>query len=153
LRPSQINLPMFIETAYPFTTHVCVEFPNWQPRRFEFLCVRDLVTDPLSVAEFLRRPMTRRSRYLIRVRDLDRGVCRSVYQRSMADWFRETPLRVGVYHGCELQELLKTNYGPTIPDRQRLVRFLNKHQTNDMGEFRLAVLSDDGEVITCDSLG
>jgi hypothetical protein len=153
MRPNNLCLPSFLDTYYPFTTHVSVEFPRWEPRRFEILKIRDLASDPISVAEFLRRPMTRRSRYLLRVRDLDQGQLRSVYHRSMADWFRETPLRIGIYHGCDLQELLKTNYGPTIPDRQRLVRYLNKHQTTDMGEFRLAVLSDDGEVITCESLG
>jgi hypothetical protein len=153
MRPSDIKLPSIVETYYPFTTHVSVEFPKWEPRRFEILRVRDLARDPLTVAEFLRRPMTRRSRYLIRVRDLDQQQLRSVYHRSMADWYRETPLRVGIYHKSKVQELLRTNWGPTIADRQRLIRFLRKHQHTDMGDFRLAVLSDDAEVMTCDSLG
>lgn len=147
-----LDLPPVIHTAYPFTTHVSASHLTWEPRRFWVLGVRDLVTDPLTVQEYLARPMTRRSRYLIRVRDLDRGVCRSVYQRSMADWFRETPLRVGVFHGARLMELLSTNWGPTVADRQGLIRFLQKHAGHDMGEFRIGILSDDSEVITCDSL-
>ena len=147
-----IDLPSVIHTAYPFTTHVSQMNLTWEPRRFRVLGVRDLVTDPLTVQEYLARPMTRRSRYLIRVRDLDRGVCRSVYQRSMADWFRETPLRVGVFHGAKLMELLATNWGPTVADRQGLISFLRKHAGHDMGEFRIGILSDDSEVITCDSL-
>jgi hypothetical protein len=147
-----LDLPTVIHTAYPFTTHVSTLTLTWEPRRFRVLSVRDLVTDPLTVQEYLARPMTRRSRYLIRVRDLDRGVCRSVYQRSMADWFRETPLRVGVFHGAKLMELLSTNWGPTVADRQGLIAFLRKHADHDMGEFRIGILSDDAEVITCDSL-
>ncbi len=148
-----IDLPSVIHTAYPFTTHVASPNLAWEPRRFRVLGVRDLVTDPLSVAEFLRRPMTRRSRYLIRVRDLDKGVCRSVYQRSMADWFRETPLRVGVFHEKKLIEIISTNWGPNVRDRLGLIEFLHSFDGYDMGEFRLGVFSDDLEVITCDSLG
>lgn len=147
-----IDLPTVIHTAYPFTTHVSTPRLIWEPRRFKVLGVRDLVTDPLSVEEFLRRPMTRRSRYLIRVRDLDRGVCRSVYQRSMADWFRETPLRVGLFHDGKLIEIVSTNWGPTIRDRLGLIEFLHSFDDQDLGVCRLGVFSDDLEVITCESL-
>jgi hypothetical protein len=147
-----LKLPEIIHTLYPYSTHVSIKTPVWEPRKFKVLAIRDLVLHPLSVSEFLSRPMTRRSRYLVRVRDLDRGVCRSVYHRSMADWHREAPLRVGVYHGDDLQELMATNWGPSIGDRKGLIAFLNKHGNRDMGEFRLAILSDDAEVITCDSL-
>ena len=143
----RLQLPEIIHTAYPFTTHVSQSRPNWEPRRFQVLRIRDLATDPLDAEEFLRRPMTRRSRYLVRVRDLDRGVCRSVYHRSMEEWYRETPLRVGIFQGADLVELLRTNWGPTIGDRRSLVKFLRERISLDLGEHRLCVFSDDGEVL------
>ena len=148
-----LGLPEVIHTWYPRTTHLATATPRWEPRKFQVLGVRDLVQDPLTVAEYLRRPMTRRSRYLIRVLDLDKGRYRSVYQRSMSDWYRETPLRVGIYEGSELVDITNHNWGPTLADRKSLIRFLAKFDGFDMGEFRLGIFSDDLEVITCDTLG
>jgi hypothetical protein len=70
----------------------------------------------------------------------------------MADWYRETPLRVGVFHNSNLLELISTNWGPTLADRRGLIKFLRQFEGHDMGEFRVGVFSDDLEVITCDSL-
>jgi hypothetical protein len=147
-----LGLPEVINTWYPQTTHLATPTPRWEPRKFQVLGVRDLVQDPLSVAEYLRRPMTRRSRYLIRVLDLDKRRFRSVYQRSMSDWYRETPLRIGIYEGSTLVDMTNHNWGPTLADRKSLIRFLAKFDGLDMGEFRLGIFSDDLEVITCDSL-
>jgi hypothetical protein len=149
---NDLGLPEVIHTAYPSTTHLATPRPRWEPRRFRVLDIRDLAKQPLTIQEFLRRPMTRRSRYLVRVLDLDRGVCRSVYHRSMAEWYRETPLRVGVFHNSKLLELISTNWGPTLADRRGLIKFLRQFEGHDMGEFRVGVFSDDLEVITCDSL-
>jgi len=140
-------------TLYPRSTHVSVVKPVWVPRKFRILAVRDSVRYPLSVEQFLRRPMTRRSRYLVRVRDLETGARHSVYHRSLRDWYRETPLRVGIYDGSELKELLTTNWGPSVADRLGLVHFLQTHGNYDMGDLRLGILSDDGEAISCESLG
>jgi hypothetical protein len=70
----------------------------------------------------------------------------------MSDWYRETPLRVGIYEGSELVDITNHNWGPTLADRKSLIRFLAKFDGFEMGEFRVGVFSDDLEVITCDSL-
>jgi hypothetical protein len=147
-----IDLPPVIKTAYPVSTHVATPRLTWEPRRFRVLGVRDLARDPLSVEEFLQRPMTRRSRFMVKVYDIDRDVFRSVYQRSMLDYFRETPLRVGVFRQSKMVDLVTTNWGPTIADRLGLVQFLRSFDGHDFGEYRLGIFSDDLEVITCDSL-
>lgn len=142
-----LQLPSILETAYPYTTHVSAPWPVWEPRRFRVLGIRDLVLQPLTIDELIRRPMTRRSRYLIRVFDLDRQVYRSVYHRSMQDYYRETPLRVGVFYGPKLVELMTTNWGPTIADRRGLIKFLGRYQHKRLGRHRIGIFSDDLEVI------
>lgn len=147
---NHLGLPAVIRTCYPRTTHLATPAPHWEPRTFQVLGIRDLVQEPLTIEEYLRRPMTRRSRYLIRVRDLERGACRSVYHRSMSDWYRETPLRIGVYEGSKLVDMTSHNWGPTLADRRSLIRFLQKFDGFDMGEFQIGIFSDDCELLTCE---
>jgi hypothetical protein len=114
--------------------------------------VRDLVTDPLTVEQFNQRPYLRRSRYQLLVVDLATGQRRTIYERLLRENFRDCPLRVGVYEGRKLVELMATNYGPSVADRRGLLRFLAKYITTDFGDHRLGILSDDGEVVTAESL-
>lgn len=146
------ELPVFrineiITTAYPESTLVSYRRPRFIERRFRIRNVRDLVQHPLTIKEFLNRPMVRRSRYLVSVLDLDLGRYRKIYQRSMHEHFRETPLRVGLFDKTEIHELFRTNWGPTVRDRMMLVRFLTEFQHDSFGHLRIGVFSDDLEVI------
>lgn len=145
------HLPTILEDSYPVIQSVLYEL-DWEPCNFRLISVRDSVRRPLSIEEFNRRPMLRRSRYALKVVDLSTNKIRVVYHRLLQSHFRDCPLRVGVYYGSDVQELLTTNWGPTVADRMGLVRFLQKHQHTDMGYYRLGILSDDGEVITADSI-
>lgn len=145
-----LGLPKIIQTHYPRTTHLAAGSIRWERRIFRVLGIRDLVKDPLTIDEFIRRPMTRRSRYLINVFDLQKNRYRSIYQRSMLEWYRETPLRVGIYEGPKLIDITTHNWGPTLADRRGLARFLGKFEGVNMGELRIGIFSDDLELITCD---
>jgi hypothetical protein len=147
---SAIPLPI-IRDHYPRSCSVADPL-SWRPVHFQAIGVRDLVADPLTIEQFLRRPYLRRSRYQLRVVDLATGRRRTIYERLLRENFRDCPLRVGVYEGRKLVELMATNYGPSVADRRGLLRFLAKYSTTDFGDYRLGILSDDGEVVTVESL-
>lgn len=144
-----------IEDQYPIRSSVEYYYRSieWKLCAFNVLGFRDLVRNPLTVEEFLCRPMLRRSRYALRVEEIAGGPQKMIYQRLLHSEFRECPLRVGVYLGSELVELISTNRGPSIADRLGPVRYLNQFDDYDFGEHFLGVLSDDGEVVTTDSFG
>jgi hypothetical protein len=140
-----VNLSDILTDQYPFVTSV--RYPlHWLPCHFQVLGVRDLAIRPLTVEQYQSRPMLRRSRYQLRVLDLRTGNERTIYHRLLRSHFRDCPLRVGIYDGPELQEVLRTNWGPTIADRQRLLNFLDRFSPDDLS--RLGIFSDDCEVVT-----
>ena len=149
--PSPVFRSDVICDQYPFSSSV--RYPvHWIKSRFQLLGVRDLVTHPLTVGQLIQRPYLRRSRYQLRVVDLATGKERTIYQRLLKQHYRECPLRVGIYEGRKLVELLTTNYGPTVADRRGLVRFLAKFIDHDLGDHRLGIFSDDCEVVTSGSM-
>lgn len=135
--------PIKASVAYPLA---------WSDRQFRLLGVRDLAVEALTVEQFLARPMSRRSRYQLRVVDMATGRNRLIYHRLLHSSFRECPLRVALFDGAKIVELLSTNWGATVADRLGLVNFLNRFESQDLGELRLGIFSDDGEVITAESL-
>jgi hypothetical protein len=148
---TSVILPQVIQDHYPEFSSVADPI-TWRPVHFQAIGVRDLVTDPLTVEQFNQRPYLRRSRYQLRVVDLATGQRRTIYQRLLRSCFRDCPLRVGVYQGQKLVELMATNYGPSVADRRGLMAFLRKYIDSDFGDHRLGILSDDGEVVTAESL-
>lgn len=136
---------------YLLTTSVAYAI-EWQPLKFRILAVRDLATDPITPEAFIRRPMARRSRFQLGVVNLETDQTRWIYQRCLLSSFRECPLRVGVFEGSEMIEQLPTNWGPSVADRRNLAEFLGTWRKSDFGGKRLGIFSDDGEVITAESL-
>ncbi len=145
-----VNLPTILIDQYPTSTKVTAPL-EWRSHRFELLGVRDTVRHPLTIEQFQARPMLRRSRYQLRVVDLQTGELRRIYRRLLQEHYRECPLRVGVFLGSQLVELLSPNWGPTAADRRGLLRFLDGFAGQDMGDHRLGIFSDDCEVITAES--
>ncbi len=145
-----VNLPSIIIDQYPTSTKVTRPL-EWRSHRFELLGIRDTVRHPLTIEQFQARPLLRRSRYQLRVVDLQTGELRTIYHRLLQEHYRECPLRVGVFLGSELVELLSPNWGPTAADRRGLLGFLDRFKVQDMGDHRIGVFSDDGEVITSES--
>lgn len=144
-----VTLPSIIIDNYPTSTKVTRPF-EWRPEVFELLGIRDTVRRPLTIEQFKARPMLRRSRYQLRVVDLQTGELRTIYHRLLLEHFRECPIRVGIYEGSQLVDTTSHNWGPTGADRLALLRFLAKFDGYDMGEFHVGIFSDDGEVITAE---
>lgn len=75
-----------LETAWTF-----------RRRRLQVVGVRDLLTDPLTPDEFLRRPLIHRGRYLVKATDLDTQKVKQFYLASSQEFYRPTGLRLALY--------------------------------------------------------
>ncbi len=82
---------------YP-TNCLLASDPQFSHREVYIRGFRDLLTDPLTIDEFLRRPLLRRSRWIIKTADpnLPRKY-RQFYIGSCQELWRDTPLRIGWY--------------------------------------------------------
>lgn len=141
LRPGQL-----LVCHYPSTTRVESKF-TWHLRRFRIRAARDLVEHPLTIREYLRRPLVRRSRWLLTVTDIDRGTLRQVYLGNMREHWIDAPLRVGIYRGDRTTpaELLSKSFAPTVADRIQLAHILRTVPA-DM-QSSVGIFSDDLSVI------
>ena len=110
---------------YPTTTLV-QRIARLQQRQIEVCSVRDLMAQPLSIADFLRRPYQNRSRYLICAYDSDRSAWRQFYLGSIAEHASPSILRVGLYLPGDDKpfETIGPAVGPTRRDRETLARSL-----------------------------
>ena len=118
-----------IELVYPTRTHVReIDVCPRVTRRLVVRHVRDLVADPLTIAEFLQRPYTARSRYLVRAWDLDRCDYRQFYAGSSDNHRAPGTLRIAVYLPGESRphRILTDGFESTVRDRQSLMRSLQK---------------------------
>lgn len=137
------------DLSYPRRNHVASE-PIFIPRRIEVRRVRDLVTDPLDIAEFLRRPYIRRSRWLVTGVDLDTNDWRQFYIGSTAEHRSPGVLRVCLWD-CETGkpwEHLARDFEPTPKDCTELMRYLLQVRDVKLEEgLKIAVYSNDLRVV------
>ena len=141
----------FLEFSYPTRTHVR-EFPA-APRRRRKLAVhrvRDLVREPLTVDEFLRRPFTMRSRWLVIGQDADLGQWRQFYLGSAEEFRSPGGLRVALYEprGTRPREILTREFAPTVADRKAMVRTLMQWSEKDYGKYQLRICCDDLRLVS-----
>lgn len=132
---------------YPVNSSIGSPKIDWEPCVLQVLDTRDLVTDPLTVEEFMCDPLQRISRFAYTVEDLESFETRTVYQRVLKSNFRECPIRVGVFRGSKMVNLFADNWGTTIDERRDLVQFLQLFEGENLGDLKLGVFSDDGESI------
>ena len=113
-----------IAFPYPMHTHVThVRRSNCTLRNVHVIGVRDLVTDPLTAAEFLSDPYVNRSRYLIR------GWCerardhRQFYLGTSPEFRSPGALRLA-FRDPETDSIriVSRQFEPTALDRRVLVR-------------------------------
>lgn len=114
-----------IDFHYPRTTHL--RYVHSAPlilRRVLVESVRDLVREPLTCEEFLRRPYILRSRWLITGIDLARQRRRQFYLGSSLEYRAPSELRIGVYESGRSwpDSILYRPIQPTIEDRRLLMR-------------------------------
>ena len=141
-----LELGARVELEYPSRSLVGVE-PAFLRRVMLVRSVRDLVKDPLTPAEFIRRPMVHRSRFLFRCLDVQKNAYRNVYEGAAREWRRDCPHRWGLFCGNQLMERVAGAWGNSEHDRLELRKLLEKWRFEDFAGWRIGVFVDDLRVI------
>ena len=136
-----------IELTYP-DQNLIDALPRFRERRLQVHSIRDLVAQPLTPQEYLRRPMVARSRWLLLCWDIDRRCWRKFYLGSAKEHARPGVLRVGLYRVGDQTpyDLLGPAFGPTRSDRRVLARVVTEWSQSHFGRLQLRVLADDMDV-------
>jgi hypothetical protein len=129
---------------YPRNTHVKLfDSVTADQRRVLIRGVRDMVQQPLTVAEFIRRPFVARSRYMIYAFEPDRRLFRQFYLGTSPDFLAPGIVRLGDRRplGRGRMQLLSRGYEPSVVDRQAFLRLLQTWPEHQLRQ--LSVLVDD----------
>ncbi|MEO1529546.1 MAG: hypothetical protein AAFX06_29330 [Planctomycetota bacterium] len=139
-----------ITLTYPIQTHVAkIRHSPRQLRKLRIEKIRDLLAEPLTADEFMRRPFTNRSRWLALARDQQSGKWRQFYLGS-ADEFRSPatlqllvvdPAGEGVV--CTIGRLFE----PNVRDRQLIVRLIERWNNQDHGDYELRIACADVRLV------
>lgn len=139
-----------ISLTYPRCTHVA-KFRKFGYSRRTILVqsVRDLVRQPLTVAEFCRRPYLLRSRWLLTAIDSTNGKTKHFYLGSSLEFAAPSTLRVGLYDpdGDWPTHIICRGITENLTDRRFLKRALKAWQTRNFGDKVLRVFADDLRLI------
>lgn len=132
-----------LEFRYPIFNRCEAHLREFRQRQVKVLRVRDLVRDPLTTEEFLRRPYVIRSRWL--VDGVENGRYRKFYLGASPEFAAPSELRLGLYEpfADRPSKILIRPVLPTIEDRRALVRLLLKWSGRDFGDCRLGIFADD----------
>jgi hypothetical protein len=145
-----LEIGSIIEFHYPRTSHILhADRCEKTLRRVLVRSVRDLVREPLTPDDFLRRPFILRSRWMIRGFDLDRRRERSFYLGSSIEFAAPNELRIGEYapdHHWPDAVLFRP-IAATLDDRRVLMRALQTWRANDYGGRDLRIYADDLRLI------
>ncbi len=139
-----------VEINYPVCTHVDAQKLEFRPRVLRAYKIRDLVTDPLTIREYLARPFIRRGRYLALCKDLRSGELRQFYVASTQEHWRQTPLRFCLFDPAAKKpiEIMPSCYGTSTRDRLILSKtLLNFLDAEFEGDLRIGIYCDDLQVI------
>lgn len=139
-----------VQLRYPTCTDVLAKSEKrWKPRQIEVLGIRDLVTQPLTPQEFMRRPFTRRTRYLIKGRE--NGILKQFYLGTSLEFHTAGQLRLALYRPGALrpEELLARPFENEPYDRRLLYQSLLQLAEYDFGHLQLRVLADDLRLVCC----
>lgn len=138
-----------IVITYPQTTHVArATLSDARSRQILVHRVRDLVEQPLTLMEFLRRPFVLRSRWLVVATDEQLGKFRQFYLGSSKEFLAPCDLRIGLYEseGTRPVRLLSRGFEPTPHDRRLLVKAVCKWAKHDFEGLHLGIYADDMRV-------
>ena len=130
----------FLRLTYPENTDVgsCSDFYE---RRLKVVRVRDILHDPLTPREFLRRPMVNRGRWLIRARHIDRQCHRQFYLASSEEFHHEPDIKIGLFCNSRLVQTLEV-FRPTKRERILAARYLKRCLIDD-DDLSVGVYTDD----------
>jgi len=142
----QFDQGMEVEISYPVSTHVRFWRPDeWRRREIVIHTARDLLTDPLSIAEFLRRPYLLRSRWLVRAFEPAIRQWRQFYWGSTREYSAPGNLRLGLYEpgGKQPSWTFGRAFAPTPEDRRELIKAVRQFEKWDVGGASVKVFADD----------
>ena len=141
----EINTQLTIQ--YPDSTIVQPAALHWTTRHITVTGIRDLLAQPLTAREFLRRPLLNRGRYLIHALDATVGPIpqpRRFYLATTADEYRTPPLRLGLFEtGRRLPVQILEEFTGTRRDRILAARLVTDLLNYDFGPLTLGIYSDD----------
>ncbi|MCD0459141.1 hypothetical protein [Roseiconus lacunae] len=140
----------YIEIHYPCQTHIrWIHAAEKQRRNLQIIRIRDMLAEPLTVDEFLRRPFVFRTRWLAFAHDLDLSTWRQFYLGSSAEYCAAGTMRMALYEpgSPKPAKLLGREFQPTLKDRKLMIRLLKHWGTQDYGDLQLRVLCDDLRII------
>jgi len=139
-----------VEISYPVRTHVRLWRPD-ETRRRQLIIhdIRDLLTEPLSVQDFMRRPYLLRSRWLAKAFEPSHRRWRQFYLGSSREYAAPGILQVGLYEpgATKPSKVFGRQFQPTPEDRRLLVKALRQWSRHDFGEAELRILANDLRVI------
>jgi hypothetical protein len=129
---------------YPDSTIVQPAALHWTARHITVTGVRDLLAQPLTAREFLRRPLLNRGRYLIHALDAAIGQPRRFYLATTMDEYRTPPLRLGLFQtGHRLPVQILEEFDGTRRDRILAARLVTDLLPYDFGPLTLGLYCDD----------
>ena len=148
--------PMFNPTdqivfTYPLQTHVrSIGATGFQQREVVVRRVRDLVKDPLTPTEFVRRPFVNRSRWLILGHDKSTSQLRQFYLGSSKEFAAPAQLRLAWYElgGNKPIDIVYRSIEPTVKDRKALSREISRLTAHEPDAGRvLRIYCDDMRLV------
>lgn len=136
-----------IELTYPTQTLV-ESLEHLRRRRIHVVRVRDLVADPLTPAEFLRRPLTQRSRWLITGFDDASQEYRQFYLGSSLEYRSPGVLKIALYEpgGHRPAYAISRPFGPSKRDRIRMAQIVASLSQRHIEELELRIYADDLQI-------
>lgn len=146
---SKIDCGQKITLSYPTRTTVGGKVFRFKKRHFLIESVRDLTKEPLTPIDILRRPLNRRSRFLLQVIDLKKERPRRIYLGNSAELQAAGTLRVGLYEPgiCIPQVTLPRRFGNSAAERRILARLLQEWSTWDLDGLQIGIFAEDFKLV------
>ena len=131
-----------LELHYPTNADVDIEGRVYVPRVIQIRKCRDLVKDPLTPIEFLRRPLLSRGRLLLETADLFGQ--RRFYPANSLEFATKSPLRVGWFHPSRTLPvtILSRSFDNTSGERELLRQLLVDLANESFRDFRIGIFAD-----------
>lgn len=132
------------EIYYP-SSNLITARPTMELRKLEVLRARDLVVMPLDPETFFRRPMLRRSRWMIDAIDQADGQPRRFYLGSSREFAASSDLRIALYEpfGTKPYRIVSRGFGDTVRERISLAHSLRAVLRMDLDDLLVRVVADD----------
>lgn len=136
--------------TYPDST-IVETVRQYREREITVEKVRDLVSSPLTVKEYFRRPLIKRGRWLVSGRDPN-GRFRQFYLANSVEFQRDSPLRIGIYEpgATTPLEIVSRQFENNRRDRILLGKTISHWACQDLDGLLLGIFADDLRVVADD---